>query len=43
MRVDQENGVLTGTTAGLTKDGFLLVRGDDQREHVILAGGVRPY
>ena len=42
VRVDQENGVLTGTTAGLTKDGFLLVRGDDQREHVILAGGVRP-
>jgi BirA family biotin operon repressor/biotin-[acetyl-CoA-carboxylase] ligase len=42
VRVDQESGVLTGTTAGLTPDGFLLVRGDDQREHVILAGGVRP-
>jgi len=42
VRVDQENGIVTGTTAGLTEDGFLLVRGDDQREHVILAGGVRP-
>ena len=42
VRVDQENGVLTGTTAGLTSDGFLLVRDDDQREHLILAGGVRP-
>jgi BirA family biotin operon repressor/biotin-[acetyl-CoA-carboxylase] ligase len=41
VRVDQEGGVVTGTTAGLTPDGFLLVRGDDQREHVILAGGVR--
>jgi len=42
VRVDQEDGVITGTTAGLTADGFLLVRGDDQREHIILAGGVRP-
>jgi len=42
VRVDQENGVITGTTAGLTADGFLLVRGDDRREHIILAGGVRP-
>jgi BirA family transcriptional regulator, biotin operon repressor / biotin---[acetyl-CoA-carboxylase] ligase len=41
VRVDRENEVLTGTTAGLTADGFLLVRGDDQREHIILAGGVR--
>src|SRR5271165_33848 len=40
--VDQENGVLTGTTAGLTQDGFLLLREDGGREHVILAGGVRP-
>jgi BirA family transcriptional regulator, biotin operon repressor / biotin---[acetyl-CoA-carboxylase] ligase len=42
VSVDQESGLLTGTTAGLTPDGFLLVRGDDHREHVILAGGVRP-
>lgn len=42
VSVDQESGLLTGTTAGLTPDGFLRIRGDDQREHVILAGGVRP-
>lgn len=42
VRVDQESGVLIGTTAGLTEDGFLLLRGDDRRDHVILAGGVRP-
>jgi BirA family biotin operon repressor/biotin-[acetyl-CoA-carboxylase] ligase len=33
---------LTGTTAGLTADGFLKVRDDRGKEHTIIAGGVRP-
>ena len=32
---------LEGVTAGLTDAGFLIVRADDGREHVVLAGGVR--
>ncbi|MDP9039693.1 MAG: biotin--[acetyl-CoA-carboxylase] ligase [Acidobacteriota bacterium] len=31
----------TGTTAGLTQDGFLLVRGDDGQLHTVLSGGLR--
>ena len=31
----------TGTTAGLTPDGFLLVRGDDGQLHTVLSGGLR--
>jgi BirA family biotin operon repressor/biotin-[acetyl-CoA-carboxylase] ligase len=42
VRVDLPGGDLTGTTAGLTRDGYLLVDGDDGRRHTILAGGVRP-
>ena len=34
--------VITGTTAGLNHSGYLLVRGDDGKHNVILAGGVRP-
>lgn len=33
---------ITGTTAGLTADGFLLVRRDDGAEVTVTAGGVRP-
>lgn len=31
----------TGTTAGLTPNGFLLVRGDDGQLHTVLSGGLR--
>jgi BirA family biotin operon repressor/biotin-[acetyl-CoA-carboxylase] ligase len=37
-----EGETLTGTTAGLTADGFLKVRDDRGKEHTIIAGGVRP-
>jgi BirA family biotin operon repressor/biotin-[acetyl-CoA-carboxylase] ligase len=37
-----EGETLAGTTAGLTRDGFLLVRDDRGKEHTIIAGGVRP-
>ena len=37
-----ENELLTGTTAGLTPDGYLTVRDDRGKEHTIIAGGVRP-
>jgi BirA family biotin operon repressor/biotin-[acetyl-CoA-carboxylase] ligase len=40
--VDQGDSVLQGTTAGLNDSGFLILRGDDGRDNVILAGGVRP-
>lgn len=40
--VEQDPGELRGTTAGLTDAGFLIVRADDGRESVIVAGGVRP-
>ena len=33
---------LRGTTAGLAESGFLILRGDDGRDHRIIAGGVRP-
>lgn len=42
VRVDQGAQVLVGTTAGLNSSGFLMVRGDDGTENVILSGGVRP-
>jgi BirA family transcriptional regulator, biotin operon repressor / biotin---[acetyl-CoA-carboxylase] ligase len=42
VTVDQGDTVLLGTTAGLNDSGFLLVQADDGREHVIVAGGVRP-
>jgi len=37
-----EDEFITGTTAGLTADGFLKVRDDRDKEHTIVAGGVRP-
>jgi BirA family biotin operon repressor/biotin-[acetyl-CoA-carboxylase] ligase len=37
-----EGETLTGTTAGLTPDGFLRIRDDRGKEHTIIAGGVRP-
>ncbi len=40
--VDQGDTMLHGTTAGLNPAGFLMLRGDDGKESVILAGGVRP-
>jgi len=39
--VHQPDGVIEGTTAGLTSDGFLRVRKDDGTDTLILAGGVR--
>jgi BirA family biotin operon repressor/biotin-[acetyl-CoA-carboxylase] ligase len=33
---------LVGTTAGLSDSGFLILRGDDGRNHLIVSGGVRP-
>jgi len=40
--VDQGDSTLQGTTAGLNESGFLLLRGDDGKQNVIIAGGVRP-
>jgi BirA family biotin operon repressor/biotin-[acetyl-CoA-carboxylase] ligase len=40
--VDQDGSVLRGTTAGLNDSGFLILRGDDGYQNVIVAGGVRP-
>jgi len=33
---------ITGTTAGLNPDGFLILKKDDGSQILILAGGVRP-
>ncbi len=35
------DGELEGTTAGLTKDGYLVVRKDDGTDTLVVAGGVR--
>jgi BirA family biotin operon repressor/biotin-[acetyl-CoA-carboxylase] ligase len=40
--VDQEGSELRGTTAGLNDSGFLILRGDDGANKLIVAGGVRP-
>lgn len=37
----QGDSVLHGTTAGLSDDGFLVVRKDDGSDEIIVAGGVR--
>ncbi len=42
VRVEMPGGDVTGTTAGLTPDGFLILRRDDGMEITITAGGVRP-
>ena len=41
VTVDQPEGAITGTTAGLDPAGFLIVRQDDGTTTKILAGGVR--
>jgi BirA family biotin operon repressor/biotin-[acetyl-CoA-carboxylase] ligase len=40
--VDQDGSTLRGTTAGLNESGFLMLRGDNGANSVIVAGGVRP-
>jgi BirA family transcriptional regulator, biotin operon repressor / biotin---[acetyl-CoA-carboxylase] ligase len=42
VHVDQAGSTLLGTTAGLSGSGFLILRGDDGRDNLIVAGGVRP-
>jgi BirA family transcriptional regulator, biotin operon repressor / biotin---[acetyl-CoA-carboxylase] ligase len=42
VHVDQAGSTLLGTTAGLSDSGFLILRGDDGRDNLIVAGGVRP-
>ncbi len=41
VTVDLPEGTIEGTTAGLNRDGFLIVRRDDGTDTLILAGGVR--
>lgn len=41
VTVDHPSGLLTGTTAGLTPSGFLMLRRDDGRETMLTAGGLR--
>jgi len=41
VRVQQQEGVIEGTTAGLDASGFLIVRKDDGTDALIVAGGVR--
>jgi len=41
VTVDQPGGAITGTTAGLNSDGYLVVRSDEGIDTLILAGGVR--
>jgi len=41
VRVEQADGVIEGTTAGLDASGFLIVRRDDGTDTLIVAGGVR--
>jgi BirA family biotin operon repressor/biotin-[acetyl-CoA-carboxylase] ligase len=39
--VQQPDGIIEGITAGLTREGFLVVRKDDGTDTLIVAGGVR--
>jgi BirA family biotin operon repressor/biotin-[acetyl-CoA-carboxylase] ligase len=41
VTVDQPGGFISGTTAGLDPNGYLIVRKDDGTDTLILAGGVR--
>jgi len=41
VRVEQAEGTVEGTTAGMDPSGFLIVRKDDGTDTLILAGGVR--
>lgn len=43
VRVEMAGGEAAGTTAGLTPEGFLILRTDDGRETIVTAGGVRPW
>jgi BirA family transcriptional regulator, biotin operon repressor / biotin---[acetyl-CoA-carboxylase] ligase len=43
VRVEQPDGVVIGTTAGLDSSGFLIVRKDDGTDTLIVAGGVRAF
>jgi BirA family biotin operon repressor/biotin-[acetyl-CoA-carboxylase] ligase len=42
VEVDLGESIVRGTTAGLNESGFLMLRGDDGSDNVIVAGGVRP-
>jgi BirA family biotin operon repressor/biotin-[acetyl-CoA-carboxylase] ligase len=42
VSVDQDGSELRGTTAGLDESGFLILRGDDGANRLIVSGGVRP-
>jgi len=42
VTVELPGGSATGTTAGLTPEGFLVLRKDDGTEMTVTAGGVRP-
>jgi BirA family transcriptional regulator, biotin operon repressor / biotin---[acetyl-CoA-carboxylase] ligase len=41
VTVEQPEGLVVGLTAGLTDDGYLVVRKDDGTDALIIAGGVR--
>jgi BirA family biotin operon repressor/biotin-[acetyl-CoA-carboxylase] ligase len=41
VTVDMPDGAITGATAGLNSDGFLIVRKDDGTDTLVIAGGVR--
>ena len=42
VQVDQGDAIIEGATAGLTPGGYLIVRDDQGKDNVIIAGGVRP-
>ena len=41
LDIAKVDGIIEGTTAGLDRAGFLIVRKDDGTDTLILAGGVR--
>lgn len=42
VTVEQPGGAITGTTDGLDRQGFLVLREDSGKRSIIIAGGVRP-
>ena len=42
VRVEKDGATIEGTTSGLDRSGFLVIREDSGKEITILAGGVRP-
>ena len=42
VQVDLGESTIRGTTAGLNQSGFLILEGDDGKQNLIMAGGVRP-